>query len=101
MKVLLIRTDRDGAKFWDELEYAYGNLESTGSPMLDAIRANLNTIGVAQLEIIPEVTDNDPAADWEIQPPAAGYAGGMHEHDGLQPHSHEVRPDHLGVACKP
>lgn len=25
------------------------------------------------------------------------YNGGMHEHDGYAPHSHEVRADHLGV----
>lgn len=25
------------------------------------------------------------------------YRGGMHEHDGYAPHSHEVRADHLGV----
>ena len=25
-------------------------------------------------------------------------ASRLHEHDGYAPHSHEVRPDHLGVA---
>jgi hypothetical protein len=24
----------------------------------------------------------------------------MHQHDGYQPHSHEVRADHDGVACE-
>lgn len=24
----------------------------------------------------------------------------MHEHDGYEPHSHEIRPDHLGVNKK-
>jgi hypothetical protein len=29
---------------------------------------------------------------------AEDYRGGMHEHDGYSPHSHEVRADHRGVA---
>lgn len=56
-EVLMIRTDRDGAKFWNVLKFSYGDLRSTGSPMLDAIRANLNTMGVASIELLPEVTE--------------------------------------------
>jgi hypothetical protein len=59
MKMLIVRTDRDGTKFWDVIDFSYGQLESTGSPLLDHIRANLNTIGVASLEIIPETIDLD------------------------------------------
>lgn len=55
-KVLVIRTDTDGTKFWAELPHAYGYIRSTGSPMLDHIRANLNTMGVASLEILVDTT---------------------------------------------
>jgi hypothetical protein len=58
-EVLMIRTDRDGSKYWDVLKYSYGNLGSTSSPMIDAIRANLNTIGVASIELLPEMVETN------------------------------------------
>lgn len=42
--VLLVRTDTDGANFWE----TFGEMNE----LLDAIRAHVNTPGVSRLEVV-------------------------------------------------
>lgn len=67
-KALIISTYKDGTKFWTEVPDTYGYVRSTGSPMLDHIRATLNTMGVATVEILVDTSWQSDEDDDDLPP---------------------------------
>ena len=93
VRVPIIRFDYEGRAIMPSDE----QIRAFAEQIVTAVRTAVGTVPRPDHEPGPDCP-NAPYTCLVCEPKVrGGNASPLHEHDGLAPHSHEVRADHLGV----